>query len=172
MRPVGLTLLLALALAGCATNRFETPLAGLDLSDPKTIAQLQNGLSKEDAGALGVYALLHWPGSRAFCGDALVDANGRMPATLGEAIALTRVREQADAAARLARARPRPAGEILLEERDLAVRRRDSLLERLNIAKMQPSSSQRQKELDLIESDLLDANSQLQLINRKLEFRN
>jgi hypothetical protein len=168
VRPVGLSLLMALALAGCAASRLDTPLAGLDLNDPAVVSGLQQGLSAQDRGTLAVYALLHWPGSRAFCGDALFGADGRPPVTLGDALRLTRERERAEAAAQVARSQPRSAGEKLLEARDRAISERDLLLARQQVALMQDKTQKTETELKAIKTELQQVNARLEKINRKL----
>ena len=87
MRRGGLVLLISLALAGCAKNQLDTPLAELDLADPSVIRELQSGLGERERAALATYALLHWPGSKAYCGQPLF--RGPQPRTVSEAIEKT-----------------------------------------------------------------------------------
>lgn len=169
MRQALLSLAFGLCVASCATTTVDIPLAGLDLNDSATIARLQRGLSREDSGALAVFALRHWPASRAFCGEPVVDSSGRLPTTVGEAIALTKAREQADAAAALARAQPASPGERLLEERDREISQRDALLARQQVAQAKDISGQARTELEDIEQELAAVNKRLIEINRKLQ---
>lgn len=169
MRRTVISFALALGLASCATPGLDTPLAGLDLNDGRTLARLQRGLSPQDSGALAIYALRHWPGSRAFCGEAVVDQSGRLPQTVGEAVRLTKAREPVEAAAAAARAKPASQGEQLLEQRDLEISQRDALLARQQIALMKPRDKQTQLEIDSIGKELLDVEKRLREINSRLE---
>lgn len=169
MRPVIISIALALAVTGCASSTLDTPLAGLDLNDSRTLARLQSGLSSQDRGALAVYALRHWPESRAFCGEAVVDTSGRLPRTIGEAIQLTKAREQADTAAALARARPKSDGEKLLEQRDFEISQRDALLARQQVAMAMLKSKRARSEMASISRDLAEVDKRLGEINARLE---
>ena len=169
MRPVIISIALALAVAGCASSTLDTPLGGLDLNDSRTVARLQSGLSSQDRGALAVYALRHWPGSRAFCGEAIVDNSGRLPQTIGEAIRLTKAREQADETAALERARPRSEGEKLLEQRDLEISQRDALLARQQVAMVMAKNKRARAEIDSIAQDLTRVEKRIDEINAQLE---
>lgn len=84
--------ILAAALTGCAQQVRDRPLAGIDFADPSTLAALQNALPLDERGALGTYALLHWPKSRYYCGKP-PGRRGRVPITIGDAIDLTRAYE-------------------------------------------------------------------------------
>lgn len=86
--------ILAAALAGCAPSAYDKPLSGLDLGDPATLSSLQNALPLDDRGALGTYALLHWPKSKFYCGKPIGGRGDSEVATVREAIALTRTYER------------------------------------------------------------------------------
>lgn len=77
-----------LFVASCAAAPRDVELAGLKLNDRQVLQTLGEGVSERERGALATYALLHWPGSKAFCGHP-VFAKERQPATVGEAIDLT-----------------------------------------------------------------------------------
>lgn len=82
----------AAMLGGCAPAVRDRNLAGLDLADGETLAALQAALAPDDRGALGTYALLHWPKSKFYCGRP-ISGRGSMPTTIGEAIDQTRAYE-------------------------------------------------------------------------------
>lgn len=134
MRSASIGLALVLGLASCATSPLDTPLTGLDLGDPETLARLQRGLEPTSSGALAIYALRHWPGSRSFCGERLTDPNGNPPSTVGEAISQTIARDRAEAAAAAARARPLSPADRLMSERAELIDQRDALLARRDVA--------------------------------------
>jgi ABC-type multidrug transport system ATPase subunit len=161
-------ILLSAMLASCTTSRLDTPLAGLDLNDRATLARLQRDLAPEDRGALALYALLHWPGSAAFCGEPLLDSQGRLPQTIGEALRLTKARQAADAAAAVQRARPLSQGEKRLAEQEYEINRRDALLARQQVAMMQADSPESRAELRDIEAELEAVNARLEELTRPL----
>jgi len=69
-------------------------LAAYDLADSAVIVDLIAALDESDRPAFRQYLLHHLATSRAFCGEALFDERGEAPATIGDAIRLTRVREE------------------------------------------------------------------------------
>jgi hypothetical protein len=94
---------LALALAACGANPAadvsEDLLSRYDLTDQLVAAEVLAGLPKPDRALFQTYLLHHYALSEAYCGDALLDSEGREPRTVGDAIALTRIREAQLAAA-------------------------------------------------------------------------
>lgn len=159
------SLLAALALTSCMTPSRDVALGGLDLNDPRVLQRLQSGLTPTERGAFAVYALRHWPSSRYFCGEALVDSSGRIPKTVGEAIAQTLAREEADAAAKRARERPVDPVEQMLRNRNEALTRRDLIIARQNVAQMQPDTSKNRAERAAIAGEL----NEIERLIRKLD---
>lgn len=109
---------IALVLAACATSPRNERIADLDLSDSQVLSRLGEHLSVRERGALATYALLHWPGSKAFCGQPVF--RGPQPQTVGEAIEKTLEYESDLAAKRAAESAPRsPIEQREWEERTL-----------------------------------------------------
>lgn len=79
-------------MTACAQPVRDRSLADLDLADRATLESLQAALPLDDRGALGTYALLHWPKSRFYCGRP-ADPSSRPAQTVGEAIEQTRLYE-------------------------------------------------------------------------------
>lgn len=81
-------------LGACASPEpRDALLAGKDLTNARVISALSNGLNPEDRAAFATYALIHWPGARAFCGRPMFSK--AVPATVGDAIAETTAFEDA-----------------------------------------------------------------------------
>lgn len=138
-------------LASCSPPPREASLAGLDLNDPGTLRTLSRDLSGPDRAALATYALLHWPGSKSFCGRPAF-ARVRPPATVGEAIGMTLAFDGELAAKRRAERRP---GDRFAERADRERRLVDEFdqltLERDMVeagAMNEPTRSRRLRELD------------------------
>ncbi|MGX7953809.1 hypothetical protein ACWPM1_14755 [Tsuneonella sp. HG249] len=74
--------------AGCGLDVRERALADIDLSDQSAVAAIGRQLPAREQTAFLTYALVHWPGSKSFCGKPMKVA-GLAPATVGEAIAET-----------------------------------------------------------------------------------
>lgn len=105
-------------LSACAVAPRDERVASLDLSDTKVLARLGKSLSVRERGALATYALLHWPGSKAFCGQPVF--SGAQPQTIGEAIDKTLQFEGDLAAKRAAERAPlSPVEQRAAEERAL-----------------------------------------------------
>lgn len=152
------------ALAGCATPARDVALAGANLADPAVLARLGEGLSEKERGALATYALLHWPGSKSYCGRP-VFRDGRQPATVGEAVAKTLEFEQALADKRATEDSPTSQFEAraerdkqLADEMDWLTQERDML------ATAQMPAAQLARETKAIEAKL----DRVRLERRKL----
>ncbi|MGB7408633.1 MAG: hypothetical protein WA908_09005 [Pontixanthobacter sp.] len=91
--PIGLLV----ATAGCGTHEpppiTSQKLAGLDFEQPAIAADIMRQLTAADRQTFTIYLLRHHRKGSAFCGLPLIDATGSEPETVGEAIALTKVRE-------------------------------------------------------------------------------
>ncbi|TCD05328.1 hypothetical protein EYB45_07570 [Erythrobacteraceae bacterium CFH 75059] len=86
--------LVAIAAAGCAPEARTRALADLNLSDPRVVEDVLSDLPADDRGAFSTFVVHHLATSKAFCGEVLLDEQGRQPTTVGEAIRLTRLREE------------------------------------------------------------------------------
>ena len=92
------------ALSACGGDPLAQPLDGLNLADMAVVSRVTAELEPADAATFRTFALTHWAASHAFCGAPLLDAQGKLPQTVGAAIALTTQREATLAAAARARA--------------------------------------------------------------------
>ena len=90
-----LSAFLAIALQGCTGDITAKPLAAYDLTDRDVVNSVLSELSPEQRGPFLTFTIHHLASSKAFCGEVLIDQQGRQPSTIGEAIRLTLVREQA-----------------------------------------------------------------------------
>lgn len=89
-RSAGQLLVVAAAtiVSGCNQDVRSRPLATIDLSNLETVAAAGRKLPERERGALVTYALLHWPGSKSYCGSP-IDQHQKAPSTVGEAIQVT-----------------------------------------------------------------------------------
>lgn len=90
-------LIAIVTLAGCAGVARDVrgdSLADYDLSSSAvTVALIQN-LDDADRAPFRQFLVHHMATSAGFCGEALFDEQGAPPATIGDAIRLTRLREE------------------------------------------------------------------------------
>lgn len=115
-------------LAACGSDIREMPLDTVDLSDRQLVADFSAGLPAQDRAALATYIIAHWPASPNFCGEVLIDEEGRQPTTIGEAISMTKVREE-QRQARIAEAqRPKTAIEQLIDRKNYMSAEIDKLI--------------------------------------------
>ena len=126
-------LLLSLTASGNQTR--EIALDGLNLGRSEVLAKLKVGLSARDADALVRYTLLHWPGSKNYCGMRALSPE-QQPRTVGEAIEFTIHFDRAIAEKRANEDREAIAGTSVLSDKQLvdkidhATLQRDILLAR------------------------------------------
>lgn len=126
----GLPIVLACVLAACSRDVRSLELADVDLSDMKVVQEIRHDLPPEDQPVFSTFVIKHVATSSSFCGETLVDSSGREPRTIGEALALTVLREERDRRERLAAERPLSATEQARRERDSLVGQREALLAR------------------------------------------
>ena len=152
-------LAVSLLLGGCAVPARDVELAGLDLNDRQVLRSLGQGLKERERGALATYALLHWPGSKSYCGQPAFN-RAHQPATVGEAIAVTLAFDQRLAAKRSAeRSADTPRERQVARERQL-VDAFDQLTldrDRLQASALEPGAKARR--LQVIDEEL-EANRQ------------
>lgn len=124
-------------LAGCGNGAIDPAsalLAHYDFTDNSTAARVIAALPETDRPAFRTYLVHHYALSKAFCGEVLVDKEGRQAVTIADAVTMTRIRE-----ASLERAR-RPVDLASLPPQvrkamqiDKLVERRDLLADRIAV---------------------------------------
>ncbi len=82
------------ALVGCTDDVRGKSLADYDLSDSAVTVPLIENLDEADRAPFRQFLLHHMATSKGFCGEPLFDEDGAAPVTIGDAIRLTRVREE------------------------------------------------------------------------------
>jgi hypothetical protein len=90
-------LLACAALSACTLASRDVrgeALAAHDLADSTVTVELIAALDEADRPAFRQFLLHHLATSTGFCGEALFDEQGEAPATIGDAIRLTRLREE------------------------------------------------------------------------------
>lgn len=70
------------------------PLTEYDLSNSSVTVALIQDLAEVDRAPFRQFLVHHMATSAGFCGEALFDENGAPPVTIGDAIRLTRLREE------------------------------------------------------------------------------
>lgn len=119
-----------LLLAACAPDARDIALADVDLGNMEVVREIRRQLPAEDRPVFGTYVVRHAVSSPSFCGEVLVDSGGREPRTIGEAIALTVMREEELRRERLAAKRPPTAAEALRREREGLIAQKEALIGR------------------------------------------
>jgi hypothetical protein len=76
------------AIASCNASVGDMPLAGLDLNDAGVVGKIARQLPDRERTAFKTYALLHWPGSKTYCGRPIA-ASAHVASTVGEAVTQT-----------------------------------------------------------------------------------
>lgn len=94
MQRVILPALAAIAVFGCADDITAKPLAAYDLTDRDVVNSVLTELSPQQRGPFFTFTMHHLASSKAFCGEVLVDKQGRQPSTIGDAIRMTIAREE------------------------------------------------------------------------------
>lgn len=124
------TVLLLLLLSACSRDVRTLELANVDFSDMDVVQGIRQNLPPEDRPVFSTYVVRHVATSSSFCGETLVDRNGKEPRTIGEALALTLLREERDRRERLAAERPLSATEAARRDRETLIGRKEALLAR------------------------------------------
>lgn len=83
-----ISLLAIAALASCEAPVGDMPLTDLDLNDSRVVSQIARRLPERERVAFTTYALLHWPGSKNYCGRPIGHL-GRAATTVGQAVTQT-----------------------------------------------------------------------------------
>lgn len=157
-----------MVLASCGQDVRDTPLAGLDLNDRTLVASLRERLAPDDRAPFATYALLHWPGSKLFCGSPPNDSTGREPETIGEAIEVTLAREEKLEKARTAAAEPQSALDHQQALETRAIDRVEELtLERDMLATSLGPNTSKSPEWQRLKRKLEEATEDLAALRRK-----
>lgn len=128
-----LALIVPIALAACTAQPHTVALKGKNLNDTRVVAELTRALPQRERAAFSTFVLLHWSGSKAYCGRPMFRGNAE-PTTVGEAIAATLEFDRDLAAKRARDSAPPSAGERLRREAQLLTDQHDQLtLERLKV---------------------------------------
>lgn len=156
-------------LAACNAPTSDMPLAGLDLNDARVVSEIARQLPDGERAAFTTYALLHWPGSKNYCGRPAWQAD-RAADTVGEAVART-LRFEADLARtrQASQAGPASSGERLREKRtaltdqiEQLVLERDALYTRLGAAaRTSPEAELLQQEMRQLQARRAAVENQL-----------
>lgn len=149
-------------LAACSQDVRSLELADVDFSDMKVVQQIRQDLPPEDRAVFSTFVVRHVATSSSFCGETLVDSNGREPLTLGEALALTVLRDERDRRERLAAERPLSAVETARRQHEGLIQQREALIARQThllatqgpAAKQSPEWESTAKQMAEIESRL------------------
>ncbi|MBN9507136.1 MAG: hypothetical protein J0I69_14060 [Altererythrobacter sp.] len=144
--------------AACSAPAADMPLAGLDLNDARVVGKIARQLPDGQRRAFTTYALVHWPGSKNYCGNP-IGLSRQTARTVGEAVAQTlrfeaelaktRLAAQAGPTSQVDRLRERQM--LLTDQIEELVRKRDALYGQLGAAAATaPESKQiEQKMMDL-----------------------
>ena len=150
-----MAVLVMAAIASCDAPISDTHLAGLDLNDARVVSEIARQLPDRERIAFTTYALLHWPGSKNYCGRPIGQSD-RAAKTVREAIAqtlnfeadLARTRQASQAGPTSQSGRLRERQTLLTDQIELLVLKRDALYARLGTA------ARTSREVTLLEQEL------------------
>lgn len=155
-----MSVFLSFALLGCTSDVGNTRLADVDLSDMRVVQRLKSQMDPEERQAFATYMVEHYVSSEKFCGRPLVGAQGQKPATIRDAIEMTRFRQRQDYAAI-----PDDSGireEPIVRQWDDLISRRDLLIDRQTLLSAENGKSARDnRELKSIRDNIADLDRQL-----------
>lgn len=121
--------LFAILLTGCTANLRDMALAEFDLRDMASVATIRSQLGPQDSIAFANFVARHHRKATNFCGQPLIDQGGKAPKTIGEAIDLAILRDEADRLAALEAQKPKHRQQVLKDEWDSLIFARDILLD-------------------------------------------
>jgi hypothetical protein len=155
-------LLLVAALLGCSPEVKDIELKELDLTDMETVQDIRARLDKAEGAAFANYVAKHYVRSAAFCGRPLVTPDGQPPATVGEAIDLTKARDAQDRQALEEAARPRHPREVAKQEWDELISERDTIIDaQSRLLEVSGRGAQRSTEWKALEASKLELDRRL-----------
>jgi len=155
---------LALLASGCARDTQNLRLVDLDTSDMSKMQELASELQAEEKRAFLTYLIRHIVTAEHYCGKPLVGADGQGPATVRDAIRLTREREGAEQAAALAAKRTPTQAELNADHWRQLVNQRELLINRQMMLTMQhgEAAAMRLPEWRNLKRDLAQADLKLE----------
>ncbi|OWQ97057.1 hypothetical protein CDQ92_08210 [Sphingopyxis bauzanensis] len=95
----------------------------------QTVRTIREQLAPQDGIAFANYVIRHHAKSASYCGKPLLDADGKAPATVGDAIDLAVRRDAMEQAALLASQAPKHPLQLAREEWDMLQRDRDIVID-------------------------------------------
>ncbi|MES2781808.1 MAG: hypothetical protein V4657_03355 [Pseudomonadota bacterium] len=116
-------------LAGCAPEARDIALADVDLRNMQTVGTIRARLAPNERIAFANFIARHHIKSANFCGQPLVAATGKEPATVGEAVDLSMLRDAAERKALIEAKSPKHSGQLAREEWNAIISARDILLD-------------------------------------------
>jgi hypothetical protein len=159
------TVLISFSVAACTPDVRATKLADIDLSDSSVLTIIREQLNSEERALLSTYVVRHMAGSARFCGQPLVGPDGKEPATIHEALELTRARNLAERSAMAARQAPLVTTPTLVERRARLIGERDHLITRQSMLRLQFGQDARQRpEWQKLEKDLAALDQKLAIL--------
>jgi len=155
------SIILALALFGCAADVGDIRLADVDLSDAKVVERLSRRMDPDERQAFTTYVVAHFASSASFCGRPLVGPQGQEPVTIREAIELTRFRQAQQPVGGDLLAVSTREDQIIRQWHDL-ISKRDLLIDRQTLLRAQNgASAERLSEWKSIQVEMADLDRQL-----------
>lgn len=116
-------------LAGCAPQARDIALADVDLRDMQAVAAIRAQLQPQERAAFANFIVRHHISAANFCGHPLINASGRAPETIGEAVDLAMVRDAAEARALAEASQPKHPRQSAKEEWDNLITARDIMMD-------------------------------------------
>ena len=155
-------LLFAMLLASCMPEARDIALADVDLRDMDAVAQIRSRLEPHESVAFANYIVRHHRMAANFCGQPLVGISGQEPATIGEAVDLSILRDKAEREAALEASRPKHPRQIAKEEWDKLVTARDMFTQSQSRLRMEfGEKALRRSEWKSLEADIADIDQKL-----------
>ena len=149
-------------LLGCSPGVKEIELDELDLTDMETVQNIRARLDRADGAAFASYVAKHYVRSAAFCGRPLVTSGGQPPATVGEAIDLTMMRDAQDQRALEEASGPRHPREVAKQEWDELISERDGVIDaQSQLVELDGPGAQRSTEWKVLEARKLELDRRL-----------
>lgn len=158
-----MVVLIGLSLAGCVSDVRDTMLSEVDLTNSRTLSQVAQELTPTERALLGTYVVRHLASSASFCGQPLTGADGKEPATIGQAIALTQARDAAEKKALAQLRAPRTGGSSAKERWAYLISDRDRIISRQSVLRLQFGASALQR------ADWKESEKEIAALDRELK---
>lgn len=153
--------------ATCSPDVRDRDLSTIDLADAVAVATIGRQLDSRDRTAFITYALVHWPGSKSYCGRAVAHKS-RPAQTVGDAVATTLAFESQLAITPQAAARRLKIPDQI-EENRLLIDRYEALLLQKQMLGNHPTGPDRKAKLARIASEMERVRLQRQRLIPRLE---